>query len=295
MRERKYWPFYGAVAGVLVGAGDWAFFHLMSLEMEVAGQDVTALVMLFFTVTYAFFGWVIGQLWAARARISEQYEALQAAQAREVQLESLASIGRLAAGVAHEVRNPLAVIRSSTGLLMETAEDPEAETAGRFIQEEVDRLDSFIGALLDFSRPVAVDRSPTSTARIAEHTARLAQAHVRWAAGDHTFDADTDQVVQLLNTLVVNAQAAAEQVAVEARRDGDHVVFDVRDDGPGVEPEAAPNIFQPFFTTKAKGTGLGLPMARRIAEAHGGALEYVSGYGLGQGGAGACFRVRLPR
>ena len=74
----------------------------------------------------------------------------------------------------------------------------------------------------------------------------------------------------------------------------DSLWVDVCDDGPGVPDQLADQIFEPFFTTKAKGTGLGLAMASRIAEAHGGGIELVDHAGLGQGGGGACFRIKLP-
>jgi len=82
-------------------------------------------------------------------------------------------------------------------------------------------------------------------------------------------------------------------VALRARI-GDGVRFEVADDGPGLTSERAAQVFEPLFTTKARGTGLGLPMAARIAEAHGGALEWVPRGGLGPDGRGACFRLSLP-
>lgn len=219
--------------------------------------------------------------------------------------ERLAGIGRLAAGVAHEVRNPLAVIRSSASLLLEGL-DPEAEdahTAGRFITEEVDRLDGFIGTLLDFSRPLAPERAvvelPPLLRRVeilgSDQAARVGfEFAVEPVEGQ--VEGDEDQLAQALFTLVVNAgeaTGAGGRVQLRAAVNGE-VAFEVADDGPGVSAESAARIFEPFFTTKARGTGLGLPMAARIAAAHGGALELRPRAGLGPEGRGACFRLRLP-
>ncbi len=290
--EAMSWPWLGALAGILTGLGDWLLFHVLGVDMLVGGRAVNHWVFLFFGVSYAVLGYLGGHLIDARRRIRQQYEALQVSQARTLQLEKLASIGRLAAGVAHEVRNPLAVIRSSTSLLLESLdeEDPSAETAGRFIEEEIDRLDAFIGALLDFSRPVEPSRVEVEVSRIAEHVGRLAEGAIEVEVGSGVVAVDRDQIVQLLFALVVNAREVAERVRLRAFAAADGACFEVEDDGPGIAAEDAGRIFEPFFTTKgAQGTGLGLPMAARIAEAHEAQLELVEGE-LG----GACFRLTIP-
>lgn len=294
MQRTHYW-WLGALAGLGFGVSDWAIFRFLNIEMMVRDHDVTLYVMAFMGTTYALFGAVIGLLFAARGRIREQLTELRAAQTRAVELESLAAIGRLAAGVAHEVRNPLAVIRSSTELLVESVEDADARRAGQFIVEEVDRLDGFIGSLLDFARPVSTERrSHIGIHEVLDALARLVGSDVEFRRGPQaSFEADPDQVVQLIHTLVVNALDAGSRCVVESRSSGAEVIFEVRDDGAGVSSEHQPLLFQPFFTTKARGTGLGLAMARRMVTAHGGDIRYVAGGGLGPAGAGACFRVTL--
>lgn len=295
-------PWIGALLGLAVGLLDYTVARAIGLEMTLAGRDVAVPVMAIFGLTYAALGYLLGRARVDAGVIRSQIAALEASHARALQNEKLASIGRLAAGVAHEVRNPLAVIRSSASLLAEEGLSPEdAEKAVRFIQEEIDRVDAFIGALLDFSRPVETTACAVDARELVERAARLAReagfrVEVEGAAGEVT--ADPDQVVQALFSLVVNAgEACGEGGRVRLRvvPDGDAVVFEVADDGPGVRPGDAGRVFEPFFTTKAKGTGLGLPMAARLAEANGGALALAPGGGLGPGGRGACFRLRLPR
>ena len=110
--------------------------------------------------------------------------------------------------------------------------------------------------------------------------------------------ADPDLLAQVLLGLLVNAAQAvgtAGRVLVRTGGEAESVWVEVADDGPGVSPQSAPQIFEPFFTTKASGTGLGLATALRIVEAHEGRLELLPGRGAGGGGAGACFRMSLPR
>lgn len=106
--------------------------------------------------------------------------------------------------------------------------------------------------------------------------------------------ADEVLVTQALRNLVVNARtAAASRVRVEFELDADEAVFRVRDDGSGVAAEHVDDLFEPFFTTRADGTGLGLAVAQKVAQVHGGTLRYIPGRGLGEEGAGACFELRI--
>lgn len=299
--NRKYWPHLGLVAAVLVGIFDGLLFGWLDVSMTVDGRDVTVLVIGFYTVSFMVVGWLLGRVLVQRAQIREQLEAIEAAKARELHLEKLAAVGRLAAGVAHEVRNPLAVIRSSTALLAEgldPADDASATVAG-FIEEEVVRLDGFIGALLDYARPAQLELTATPVAEVVDRIAPLARSkaeadgvELALTLGDGVAQVDAEQLGPVIFGLIVNASEATPGGRVEVRA-GPGPVIEVADDGPGVPAEDAARIFEPFFTTKAKGTGLGLAMAARIVEAHGGALRSVPGRGLGPDGRGGCFRVEL--
>jgi signal transduction histidine kinase len=315
MRTKRRRGLIGVLAGVAMGLGDMALFSALGVEMRIGGHDVVAGVMGLFIVTYGVLGWVIGRLVEARERaaadartISEQLQALAASQHALMHSEKLAAIGRLAAGVAHEVRNPLGVIRASASMLEEgSALDDDARQACRFIREEIDRLNGLITSLLAFARPTEPRLASVAPDAVIDRALRLATPEAerrRIALVRDTppalpdVRADPDLLAQVLLGLLVNAtEAVGEQgrIVVRASADAAAVTVDVADDGPGVAPGNAEQVFEPFFTTKASGTGLGLAMALRIAQAHGGTLELAPGAGAGAGGAGACFRLRLPR
>ena len=315
MRTNRRWGLIGLLAGVVMGLGDMALFSLLGVEMRVGGHDAVAGVMGLFIATYAVLGWVMGRLVEARKRaaadartITAQLHALAASQHALLQSEKLAAIGRLAAGVAHEVRNPLGVIRASASMLEEgPGLDDDARQACRFIREEIDRLNGLITSLLAFARPTEPRLSSVALDAVIERALRLAAPEVDRRAIALVREtppalpevrADADLLAQVLLGLVVNAtEAVAEhgRIVVRASADGAAVTVEVADDGPGVAAGNAEQVFEPFFTTKASGTGLGLAMALRIAHAHGGTLELAPGRGAGSSGAGACFRLRLPR
>ena len=315
MEPKRRWGLIGLLAGVVMGLGDMALFAFLGVEMRIGGRDVVLGVMGLFIATYGVLGWVMGRLIEARKRaaadartITAQLHALAASQHALLQSEKLAAIGRLAAGVAHEVRNPLGVIRASASMLEEgPGLDDDARRACSFIREEIDRLNGLITSLLAFARPTEPRLSPVALDAVIERALRLAAPEVDRRAialvretppALPAVRADADLLAQVLLGLLVNAtEAVAEhgRIIVRASVESATVVVEVADDGPGVEAGNVEQLFEPFFTTKASGTGLGLAMALRIAHAHGGTLELAPGSGAGASGAGACFRLRLPR
>ncbi|MDD3147186.1 MAG: ATP-binding protein, partial [Candidatus Riflebacteria bacterium] len=217
--------------------------------------------------------------------------------------DKLSAIGVLAAGVAHEIRNPLTGMKMIVQLLDGefSAEDSRREPLG-IIQREIDRLESIVGNLLDFakpSKPKAIDVAP---AKVVEDCYQLIrnqlnkqgitfETHVGkdspWITGD------PDQLKQVFINIMTNAIHALFQggrltVNIESRED--NVVIAFEDTGVGIPAERLPDIFNPFMTTKEDGTGLGLSMAQRIVEEHGGRIEVQSVYG-----EGSTFTVFLPR
>jgi signal transduction histidine kinase len=312
--ERRF-DLWGLCAGLALGALDTVLLGATGVEMTLGGRDATLLVGATFTSSFGVLGFLAGSLARARARaradgatIRRQQEALAASQRAAFENEKLAAIGRLAAGIAHEVRNPLGVIRASAALVQEHfREGEDAHRACRFVVEETDRLDGLIASLLAFARPTPLERREARIGDVVERAARLAEEIVRRrevslvrrfdAAAGCGVSVDPDLISQALLGLVTNAAEALRPggtVELRAEPRGGGVALAVADDGPGVPETERERIFEPFYTTKERGTGLGLAMAERIARAHGGTLRLVDGDGAGPGGSGACFELLVP-
>jgi len=230
-------------------------------------------------------------------------ETISATRARLLQSEKLAVLGQLAAQIAHEVRNPLGVIRSASQGLAETvaAGDAEAERACSFILAEIDRLNSVITSLLAFARPLQIEARPVAVGLLFQRALLLAREEldakqIRLSHADVSalppVEVDTDLISQVLLDLLSNAAQSiptAGEVQLEARAENGAVRISVADSGPGVPLELRSRIFEPFFTTRPKGTGLGLAIARQIVHAHGGEITVGE-----RDGGGACFTISLP-
>lgn len=213
---------------------------------------------------------------------------------REVhRLDRLAGLSELALGVAHEIKNPLnGVLGFAT--LLERSEDPAAMR--RFaakIGAGVRQVDEIVRAMLAFARPA---RGRGRLASIAEIAAEAATAAALPASrlqlrGAIVQRADADALLRVLANLFANARevSASVQVAVDVTVGHGRLEILVRDDGPGVPAEVGTKVFEPFVSTKERGTGLGLPLAARVLSFLGGSLEL-----LNPGQPGACFRIRLP-
>lgn len=225
------------------------------------------------------------------------------------QADKLASVGRLAAGVAHEINNPLTGVLSYASLLQKRfKEDPEAASDLEVIVRETIRCRGIIRELLDFARPAPPNRHPTDLNEVLRRAVsvvmiQLGLRHVRLdldlAAELPQVPADANQLEQVAVNLLLNAADAigpeggeirvASRFEPEAAK-GPGVAFTVEDDGPGITAEDLPRLFEPFFTTKGRhGTGLGLAVTWGIVDSHQGEIEVDS-----EPGAGARFHVRLP-
>jgi two-component system sensor histidine kinase HydH len=305
----------GAAIGLALGLTDTWLLTLYGVEMRLDGRDATPVVALTFASSCTLLGFLWGRLALAQARlradattIRRQQEQLELSQRAAFENEKLAAIGRLAAGIAHEVRNPLGVIRASAAMVREhfvPADD--AHRACGFILDEIDRLDGLIASLLAFARPTALRLRPAAVGEVVARATALADEALRKRAAQLAAEIDApeaelavdpDLIAQVLLGLVTNAAEAIEpggHVELRARVEPAAVVLAVADDGPGVPEADRTRVFEPFYTTKATGTGLGLAMAERIARAHGGELRVVQGAGAGPGGRGACFELVLPR
>jgi signal transduction histidine kinase len=309
-RHGVRWRWWGAAAGMLTGLGDAVVLTVFGISFAINGHDATLLVGAYFGCSFAILGFLLGSVFEGRWRdqraaalIQSQTETINAARARLVQSEKLAALGQLAAAIAHEVRNPLAVIRSAAQGVAESLPDGTGETlrACSFINAEIDRLSSVVTSLLAFARPLQLAPHPVPVRHLFDRALLLAQQeltakHVvlrrQEPPGLPVVQADTDLMSQVLLGLLANAAEAVPphgEVSLEARAVDGGVELAIGDSGPGVPRELRARIFEPFFTTRSRGTGLGLAVARQIVEAHRGRIE------VGEcAGGGARFTVYLP-
>jgi signal transduction histidine kinase len=236
---------------------------------------------------------------------------------RERLRDRLASLGEMAAGIAHELKNPLAGIEVMAGLLRRQVPDsPDAQSLLADIINEAKLANAIVGQMLEFVRPVRLQMERTDLREVLQQAITLAEAKatrgqtsVRLAAADSlaAIDGDHYQLVQVFTNLLINAFEALEGggrielTASTAMLEPDPallgdsppptfvVVIDIADNGPGIPAEARDKIFDPFFTTKVQGSGLGLPIVRKIVDAHEGRIDLVS-----DPGQGTRFRVTIP-
>ncbi|MBM3221824.1 MAG: GAF domain-containing protein, partial [Candidatus Rokubacteria bacterium] len=242
-------------------------------------------------------------------------EDLTAAKRLERQMllaERLTTAGRLAAGVAHELNNPLATIAGCAESLLERTREPKPDALEELgdlrgylatIEEEAYRCKEITGTLLQFVRDPGSRREPTDVNALVARSMELLAHQSRFTASTivtelgpdvHEVEANEGQLRQVILGVAANALEAMDgrgKLTIRTRLAGEEVVIEFADEGPGIADDVLPRIFDPFFTTKApaQGTGLGLAIAQSIVADHGGRIEVVT-----KPGEGATFRVMLP-
>ncbi len=235
------------------------------------------------------------------ARIAERTRELQEAQAHVLHQEKMAALGLLAAGIAHEVGNPLTSISSLVQILQRREADAYTQDKLALVNGQLQRIQTTLRELINFSRPASTERTLVCLRDILQEALNVAKYYKRTRGRTITLDAPADlpvlvgvrdQLVQVFLNLVLNAIDATARggtIALNAEAHGGAIEISIRDDGAGIPFEAQGRVFQPYFTTKASGTGLGLFVTQRLVAAHGGTVAFESA-----AGQGTTFRVRLP-
>jgi two-component system, NtrC family, sensor histidine kinase HydH len=222
------------------------------------------------------------------AQLAKVYAELQQNFERMKRTERLYALGQLSAGLAHEIRNPLASIEGATAILLR--EPPSEERRVEFldiIQKECRRLNRLLTNFLNFAKPappeyqtIALGQVIDSVIGLAEHTVRRNQIRLRKDLPENlpAVECDPGQLTQVLLNLTINSMQAMPEggeIVLGAHRRGRNIAIEVRDQGSGISEQDMERIFDPFFTTKETGTGLGLPVAHQIATGQGGVLSAV--------------------
>jgi len=277
----------GRVTGLVAVEGDVDFFDALARLRR--GALVALLV-------------VVGFLSLMALVLLRLVRSLERARAEMLRQENLAVMGRMTAGIAHEIRNPLGIIRGAAELQARKLralgiEHPTLD----FIPEEVDRLDRILTRYLAFGKGERPPLEPLDLTRLVRRVVRTsgdeltrAGVTVEVAADEGvTVDGDAPGLQQVLLNLLLNARDAMPgggELRVELRRDGDEAVLRVLDRGTGLGGADPETLFAPFHTTKEKGSGLGLAVVRRIVEDHGGTITLTDR----DDGPGAVAELRLP-
>jgi len=240
---------------------------------------------------------------AVADQLAEANLNLQQAEEAVRRSDRLAALGQLAAGLAHELRNPLGTIRASAEMLnrsVASENDVAREVAG-FIAEEVDRTNSLVTRFLDFVRPLELRPAPADLAQVLDRSvamvereaaAREVTVYKNYSPDIPPFPLDGELMERVFYNLLANAAQATAPggaVTVKTRPVAGNAEISIIDRGEGIEPKVIDSIFNPFFTTKPDGVGLGLAICSKIVDQHGGKIAVES-----ERGKGSVFRVYLP-
>jgi signal transduction histidine kinase len=281
----------GTLATVLASSAAYCSFLLFvfwdQYELAPGGLRELGIRVLFLLMT----GIVLNHFVTESRKAARE---LVAAQAEVRRAERLAALGQLSAGLAHELRNPLGAIRGSAELLVKNtaAENEIAREMAGLIAREVDRTNSIVTRFLDFARPAALRRSVQPLAEVIESAAQGFPVDVEYPNDLPPFSFDPELLERVFVNLFSNgtqAMANGGRLLVRAQRVGDEAQVEVRDSGTGIPSEHLESIFNPFFTTKPDGVGLGLAIVSKIVDDHGGTIAVES-----EVGRGTTFRISLP-
>lgn len=302
---------FGSRGSITVGVAALLLYvpHIIQFELfghlhgHVAYGNKYAEAMIF-PLFGLFVGRLIDVINERNLALEETYRELLASHESAQRSAKLALVGQIAAGFAHEIRNPLSGLRGAVEALGDLV--PEDNEVGREFEKravaEVERISGLVAEFVAFGKPSPVERSPVRLDELVRGVASLLSSEARKQGvrievdkgkGDTEVMLDGNKMKQALLNLMLNGiQAMPEGGTLRAsiEHSTGEVSISVQDEGPGIDVEDTEQIFAPFFTTKNQGAGLGLSLARQIAESHGGTLELEPAEGRG-----ARFVMRLPK
>ena len=305
-----YW--YGVWGGVAAAALTSAAFipHVRAAWASNAAYMASQYAQV---VVFHALGLTVGLLTGVQRRLTVRYREaatsleranreLRESQEQIRRADRLSALGEIAAGLAHEIQNPLAGIKGALEIVASRASpgSPEAEFAD-IGGKELARLETLVREFLMYARPHDPALRPTQVRELAERVAALLRPEaekktvvlvVEQTSSNLTLNLDPEQMTQVILNVVLNAIQASPpgaRVQVRASTEPGWAQIDVIDEGPGIAPEHLSRIFDPFFTTKSRGTGLGLATSQRIVSAHGGTITAEP-----RSPSGTMFRIRLP-
>ena len=238
----------------------------------------------------------------ARSKLQAAYQKLNETFDQLRHSDRLASLGRLSAGIAHEIRNPLGSIQGAVEILGQNL--PEGDQKSEFAliaKQEVSRLEKLTGEILQFSKPAPPKRASikwqeiiTAATKLCAEQAKRQGVEISSRIKDEEFliFVDAEQIKQVLINILINAiqaQPGGGRILIQGRVEGGESIVSIQDSGAGIEPEQIDSIFDPFFTTKGQGTGLGLSISYQLVRNNDGRLWATSEHGKG-----ACFNISFP-
>jgi signal transduction histidine kinase len=297
----------GLAAGLLAGLSSLPYsFRLLDVMAAYAGDQLLDIGL--FCGAGSFTGILASRERAQRqklegttARLTEVYRELQESFEQVKRAERLSAVGQLSAGLAHEIRNPLASLAGAAGILKRGAADERRAECVEIIEKECLRLNHLLSQFLDFARPrpprhhtVDLAGLLESVVELAAHAqpARAVPIRLEVAPDVPALDCDPAQIHQAILNLLLNAVQAspdAGEVVVAVQPHDGGISIEVRDQGTGLDESIMDSIFDPFFTTKENGTGLGLSIVHQIAGQHGGTVTAEPNFPRG-----TVFRMTLP-
>jgi signal transduction histidine kinase len=277
----------------------WHYYRLHP-PADVYEYIESGTISLIYTVIAGLTWYLANQLRAKQQRLAEHVEELERTRARLVREEKLAAVGRLSAAIAHEIRNPVAMISSSLAVMDRTVGNERREMA-EIALKEASRLENLTNEFLAYARPREAALAPTPMKELLGYAAETCRARALEKNLRITVDCDgveqvnldpTQMQQALLNLLVnaIDAAPAGREIQLRARSSSDQVRIEVENPGAPIAEETLQHLFEPFFTTKTSGTGLGLSIVRNIAQAHRGELVLTR-----NGPDTVCFSLDLPR